>query len=144
MSFIIAAGLMLGASVAADTHRTQIDHRGHRVDITYRSDLAVTRRQVGVAAPGGRAGTLRCVWSARVSVAREARSTAGHVLTRTLSSDRPISGSRAGWCDGQRAAIAAEVAARSDTVRAHLMALADEDRATLAAELDTVHADARS
>lgn len=143
MNLIIAAGLLLG-SFTTDAHRLEIDHRGQRVDVTYRSDLDVEHRQVGTPAPGGRMSTLRCAWKARVSVQREARSPAGHVLTRTIASDAPIAGSRAGWCSGQRAAIAQEVAARSDDVRAHLLAVADRDREALALELDSAHSSARS
>lgn len=143
MSLIIAAGLLLGAP-AADAHRVEIDHRGHRVDVTYRSNLDVSHKQVGVAGPGGRASTLRCAWKANVSVHREARSAAGHVLARTIASDAPIEGSRPGWCSAQRAAIAQEVTARSTAVREHLLATAEQDREALALELDAAHAPARS
>ena len=142
MSIFIAAGLLLGAPVV-DSHRVEIDHQGQRVDVTYHSELAVKQRQVGTAGPAGRPSTLRCLWKANVSVEREARSAAGHVLKRTISSDAPIEGSRPGWCSGQRAAIEQEVASRSDQVREHLLAVAERDRETLALELDAAHSPAR-
>ena len=142
MSIIIAAGLLLGTG-AAEVHRVALDHRGQRVDVTYRSDVNVAHRQVGAVGAPGRPSTLRCTWQARVSVAREARSGAGHVLTRTIASDAPLTGSRAGWCSGQRDAIAKDVAARSDGVRDHLVAVAEQDHETLRAELDAAHLPAR-
>ncbi len=144
MNLILAAGLLLGTPVATDAHRVEMDHKGQRVDVTYRSDVAVKHKQIGSAGPGGRASTLQCAWKANVSVQREARSAAGHVLSRTISSDTPIEGRRAGWCSGQREAIAQEVAARSDTVRDHLLAIAEKDREALALELDRAHSPARS
>jgi hypothetical protein len=143
MNLIIAAGLLLG-SPTANGHRIEIDHRGQRVDVTYRSDMDVAHKQVGTVGAPGRASTLRCAWKARVSVQREARSAAGHVLTRTIASDVPIEGTRPGWCAGQRNAIAQEVAARSSDVRDHLLAVAERDREALALELDAVHSPARS
>lgn len=143
MSIIIAAGLLLGAA-PPEAHRVAIDHRGQRVDVVYRSDLDVSRRQIGAVGAPGRPSTLRCAWQARVSVQREARSAAGHVLTRTISSDVPLSGTRTGWCAGQRSAIAADVAARSSGVRDHLLAVAEQDHEALRAELDAAHGPARS
>ena len=143
MSIIIAAGLLLGAA-PPEAHRVAVDHRGQRVDVTYRSDLDIHHRQVGSAGAPGRPSTLRCTWKARVSVHREARSTAGHVLTRTIASDAPLSGTRPGWCAGQQKSIAADVAARSDRVRTHLLAVAEQDHDTLRAELDAAHGSARS
>lgn len=143
MSLIIAAGLLLGGQ-AVDAHRVELDHRGQRVDVTYRSTLDVTHKQVGTVGVGGRAGTLRCAWKAKVSVDREARSAAGHVLTRTIASDTPIEGSRPGWCAGQRDAIAQEVASRTGAVRDHLLAVAERDREALALELDAAHTPVRS
>lgn len=143
MSLMIVAGLLLGTP-ASDAHRVEMDHRGQRVDVSYRSDLDVQHRQVGSAAPAGRASTLRCTWEARVNVHREARSAAGKMLTRTIASDAPISGSRAGWCNGQEEAIAREIASRSGDVRAHLLAVAERDREALALELDSTQAPGRS
>lgn len=143
MSLILAAGLLLGAPTV-DAHRVEMDHRGQRVDVTYRSNLDVTHKQVGTVGVGGRANTLRCAWKANVSVDRQARSAAGHVLARTITSDTPIEGSRPGWCSGQQTAIAQEVAARTGTVREHLLAVAERDREALALELDAAHMPVRS
>ncbi|MEH3047003.1 hypothetical protein [Sphingomonas adhaesiva] len=144
MSFIIAAGLLLGSPVASDTHQVQLDHRGQRVDVTYRHDVTVRHQQVGAAGAPGRPTTLRCRWDAAVDVHREARHAAGHVMTRRISAEAPVSGSRPGWCAGQRDAIARDVAAASDKVRDHLMAVAARDQDAVLAELDAVHGPVRS
>jgi len=148
MNLIFVAGLLLGSpgidTPMTDSHRVELDHRGQRVDVTYRSDMDVAHKQVGAVGAPGRASSLRCAWKAKISVQREARSAAGHVLTRTIASDTPIEGSRPGWCSGQRTAIAREVAARSGDVREHLLAVAERDRDALALELDAAHSLARS
>ncbi|QNE31931.1 hypothetical protein F1C10_08275 [Sphingomonas sp. NBWT7] len=138
---IFFAGLLLGTPMI-DHHRVEIDHGGHRVEVTYRSDAALAHRQIGAAGAPGRPATLRCAWTAKLTVEREARSSAGHVLKRAIASETPISGTRPGWCDTQRGAIAQEVAMRSSEMREHLLAVAAEDRGALALELDRVHAPA--
>ncbi len=52
MNLILAAGLLLGTPIATDAHRVEIDHKGQRVDVTYRSDVAVKHKQIGAAGPG--------------------------------------------------------------------------------------------
>lgn len=143
MNLVVTMGLLLSAA-QPETHRVELDHRGARVDVTYRGDTLIEHKQIGMPAPGGRMSTLRCAWQARVSVHREARVAAGHVLTRTVASATPMEGSRPGWCSGQRVAIARDVAARSEDVRAHLLAVAASDRDTLALELDRAQTPARS
>lgn len=141
------AGLLLGASpaVADDTsHRTQLDHRGHRVDVVYRGATTIAHDQRGTAGAPGRPSSLHCVWRAAIAVDREARSAAGHVVTRRITATTPLRGTRPGWCSTQRRGIAAEVAARGEAVRDHLLAVAQEDRDTLVAELDAAHGADRS
>lgn len=144
MSLIIAAGLLLGSPIVGDAHQVQLDHRGQRVDVTYRHQVTVRHRQVGAAGAPGRPVSLRCRWEASVDVHREARHVAGHIMTRRISADVPVSGSRPGWCAGQRDAIAQDVAAASGRVRDHMMAVAARDQDAVLAELDTLHGPARS
>ena len=141
----LAAGLAIAAGPAGATeHRVRVEHRGGAVDAVYRADVAIDHRQVGAVGPGGRPSTLRCVWSAGVTVEREARHGSGRVMTRAIRRDDVAQGSRHGWCDGQRDAIAKDVAARTDRVRDAMLAAAEEDRSVLRAELDTLHTDQRS
>ncbi|KTT72843.1 hypothetical protein NS334_08340 [Sphingomonas endophytica] len=135
---------MLGSPVAAEPHRVQLDHRGQRVDVTYRSDVDVTHKQVGAVGAPGRPSALRCAWTASVNVHREARHAAGHVVARTISSEAPLTGSRPGWCATQGDAIAQDVAAKSGRVRDHLLAVAARDQDALVAELDAAHDTSRS
>ena len=135
MSYLIAAAL-LQAAAGTPAHSVQIDHNGQPVDVTYRSDVSVTHRQVGAAGAPGRPNTLRCTWKAAIDVHREARHPGGLTMARTISADTPVSGSRNGWCATQRDAIAADVAQRSGAIRDHLLAVAAEDHQTLRAELD--------
>lgn len=145
MNIAILAGLMLGSSVQApDVHHSRIDHRGASVDVTHRSDVRVEHRQVGSVGPGGRSSSLRCAWSAKMVVHREARSSSGSMLTRTIGSETPLTGSRPGWCSSQRSAIASDVSARSDRLRDHLLAVAEQDHDSLRAELDALHGPSRS
>ncbi|TCP33361.1 hypothetical protein [Sphingomonas sp. BK235] len=150
MAFSIVAGLALALTAteplpaAPDAaHQVQLDHRGQRVDVTYRSDIDVTHRQIGAVGAPGRPSALRCAWQASVAVQREARHPAGHVLARTVSAEQPLTGSRPGWCATQKDAIARDVAARSDTVREHLLAVAARDQDALVAELDAAHGTVR-
>ena len=142
MAFSIVAGLALALTAteplpaAPDAaHQVQLDHRGQRVDVTH--------RQIGAVGAPGRPSALRCAWQASVAVQREARHPAGHVLARTVSAEQPLTGSRPGWCATQKDAIARDVAARSDTVREHLLAVAARDQDALVAELDAAHGTVR-
>lgn len=144
MSFIIAAGVLLGAAGASDAHQVRMDHRGQRVDVTYRHAVTVRHEQVGAAGAPGRPSTLRCRWNAALDVHREARHAAGHVVARRIRADAPVAGSRPGWCAGQRDAIARDVAAASGRMLDHLMAVAARDRDAVLAELDAAHDSARS
>jgi hypothetical protein len=144
MRYVILAGLALGmvaAPAAAREHRVRVDHHAGAVDAVYRANVAVSHRQVGAVVPGGRASSLRCMWSAGMTVDREARHPAGGVMTRSISRDNVAEGSRPGWCETHRASIAREVALRTDRVREEMMAVAEEDHSVLRAELDRAHQD---
>ncbi len=144
MTYILATGLILGlaaATVPAATvdHATRIDHHSGPVDARYRGTVAVAHRQVGSVAPGGRASTLRCMWSANMVVDRHATAATGTTMTRNFVRNDIASGSRAGWCDTQRNSIAKEVAARMQDMNGHIVAVAQEDHDVLRAELDRAH-----
>lgn len=137
---ILAIALLLGGAPTAE-HRVAVDHPAGAVDATYRSTVAIARRQLGAVAPGGRPQTLRCAWSAGMTVERSARHASGAMLTRTLRRDDVLAGSRPGWCGTHRDGIAREVASRGAHVRDQLLAVAAEDRTALHAELDRHLAD---
>jgi hypothetical protein len=144
MTIMILAGLLLGVTgpVTALEHRVAVEHRGGTVDAAYRAELSIHHRQVGSVSAPGRASTLRCQWRADLDVARDARHAAGSA-GRALRRQGVATGSRAGWCGAHREAIAREVAGRADEWRRHMLAVAEEDRADLLAEIDRLHDDRR-
>ena len=143
MGYILAAGLALSAASAAVglqvDHHVQIDHHSGPVAVSYRGDVAVTHKQVGTVAPGGRASSLRCQWEASMTVARQATATSGASFSRSIDSAPILTGSRPGWCSTHQAAITREVAAKTAHMQDHLRELAQDDHETLRAELDRVH-----
>ncbi len=144
MNMLLVAGLVLGSMAASDgalEHRMQMDHHSGPVAVRYSADVGVTHKQIGAVATGGRPSTLRCQWSANVTVHREAKAGTGATLLRSASRDGVIEGSRPGWCSANRSAIAQEVARRQDSVRDHLQAVAQEDHGLLRAEMDRLHAE---
>lgn len=145
-SIVVGAAIAMLSAVPAfaSEHRVRLDHPVGAVEAVYRADVAIAHRQVGASTPGGRASTLRCMWTAGVTVDREARHDSGRVMTRSIRRDAVAEGSRPGWCDGQRQAIAREVAMRTDRVRQEMLAIAREDHSVLRAELDQLHADQRA
>ena len=146
MNMLLIAGLVLGAAAASDgaiEHQVQLDHHSGPVAVRYSADVGVTHRQIGAVATGGRPSTLRCMWSANMTVHREARATAGTMLTRSAARDGVIRGSRARWCGTNRQAIAQEVAQRRDALHDHLQAVAQEDHPMLRAEMDRLHPETR-
>ncbi|MFD1787728.1 hypothetical protein ACFSC3_09095 [Sphingomonas floccifaciens] len=141
----IIAALLTGAAaagaVSADvghSHNVRIDHHRGPVDAEYRSSVTITHRQIGAVTPGRAGSTLRCLWRADMTVERDARHAAG-TMTRTMTRDGALTGSRPGWCDGAKAAIARDVAIRGTVLRDHLVAMAEQDRAVLTAEVDRLH-----
>ena len=145
MHVMLVAALLTGAApgAAAADHVVRVDHPAGAVDARYRGRITIAHRQVGAASPGGRPSTLRCHWRADLAVDRVATLSTG-TATRSFGRDAVLAGTRPGWCETSRAAIARDVAARADEVHGHLRALAREDHAPLRADLDRLHAVSRA
>ncbi len=143
MAYLLTAGLMLGAAGAAlgmtVDHQSRLDHHSGPVATHYRGTVAVSHKQVGAVAPAGKGSTLRCDWAASMVVDRRAATASGATMTRQIESRPIVSGTRAGWCVTNRAAIAREVADRTADMQDHLIDLAREDHETLRSELDRIH-----
>jgi hypothetical protein len=77
-------------------------------------------------------------------VDRQARAASGTVMARNMVREGVVSGSRPGWCDTQRKAIAREVATQIKNVNRHVAVLAQEDHDVLRAELDRLHGGTRA
>ena len=148
MAYLVTAGLVLAATGAAlgmtIDHQNHVDHHSGPVAVEYRGDVAITHKQVGAVAPGGRASSLRCDWAATMKVARHAVAASGTRLVRSIDSEPVVSGTRPGWCAASRRAITKEVASRTADMQAHLKVLAREDETMLRAELDRIHGPQRA
>ncbi len=148
MAYLVTAGLVLAAIGAAlgmtIDHQNHVDHHSGPVAVDYRGDVAITHKQVGAVAPGGRASSLRCDWAATMTVARHAVAASGTRLVRSIDSEPVVSGTRPGWCAASRRAITKEVASRTADMQARLEVLAREDETMLRAELDRIHGPQRA
>jgi hypothetical protein len=127
--------IFIALAAAAATHNVQVEHRGAPIQAVYSAQPDIRMRTIGAATPNRMDGQ-RCRWTATVKVER--RLEQGGALTRTLSGDQQLSGSAPGACAQQAKGIEREVAGRSDFVRSQLLAVAEQDRAQLLAELDAV------
>jgi hypothetical protein len=132
----LASGALAVGTGGALSHQTRLDHHSGAAHADYRGDIVVEHRQVGNPAPGGRQSTLSCRWTAGLVVNRQARHASGSTHSRSFERANVIEGSRPGWCDSHRSAIAQEIARRHGELRDHLVATAQEDHAVLRAELD--------
>jgi hypothetical protein len=139
MSIFLALGLALAAPEpvhATLEHRASFEHAGANVDAHYRARVVLVRRQVGAVAKAGMPSSLRCAWRAHLRVEREARSGEKLRLNRSIDREAVLSGSRPGWCGVSEAAVRDEIARRSDEIRVHLLAMANEDQMMLKAEIE--------
>ena len=125
---------LIALAAAAATHHVQIEHAGAPVEAVYTARADVEMRTIGAHVPN-RTDMRRCLWTATLIVERQL---GGHPGTpRVISSDRELSGSRAGACtENKRRSIEQDVAGRGDTIATHLLAVAERDRTPLLAELD--------
>ena len=137
MSLAIGAMLLAAATATpAGAHQVTVQHPSGPVQADYRGTVQVEHRQLGTVAPGGRPSTLRCAWTAHLSVDRAATRGQDASFSRSFVRNDVASGSRPGWCSTNRDAIARDVAARVGDTGRHLALAAGEDRPVLDAELD--------
>ena len=117
------------------THNIQIDHGGKPVQATYSARAEFRHKTVGAKTPN-RMDMQRCQWTATIVVDRALSH--GPALARTVSSDKRFSGSEAGACTTERRSGERNLAQHDAAIRAHLIAVAEADRAPLLAELDAI------
>lgn len=139
-----AVGLAFPA-VAAEyhdfRHQVEVPHGERQVTAVYQPKTMVRYRQVGNMTPN-RPSTARCMWQAEIAVERHLQAPAGqgsHVV-RTLVPTKVIEGSTNGRCAQGKDQVDSALARRSDEVRAHVLAVAAEDRNALMAELNVAGA----
>lgn len=133
----LSLGLLLAAPFSEIVHSARIDHPSGPAHAEYRMRVDVRHQQLGVAAPGSHAATLRCRWRADLVVDRQASHATG-TLRRVLHREDVASGSRPGWCTANRAVIAKDVASSTGAMRGAAAALAGQDAEALRAELDLI------
>jgi hypothetical protein len=130
----------LAAASPAPSHEVIVQHRGAAYAVSYRPQVTTEMKTVGLSA-GTRMSTERCRWTMTVQVARQIRRQGdSDGVDRLLPASRTIRGDRAGSCAHGRDAIAAEQTARAESLRTHLVEVADADRATVVADIDSAHA----
>ncbi|WHO37516.1 hypothetical protein PMI04_013160 [Sphingobium sp. AP49] len=129
--------LILMALAAAATHNVSVEHHGSQVGATYTARTEIQTRTIGAKTPN-RMDNQRCLWTATIVVDRKLDH--GPALARTVSSDKQFSGSEPGACAASRQTGARNIARYQDKIAAHLVDVAQADRAPLLAELDQVRA----
>ena len=141
MTLLLAFAAGTSAPVDVAPHRVAIDHRGAPVTLVYDADVRVKTRDIGAATPN-RPDSRRCLWNVQLVAARhvEAERAAQPALRHAFEAEKVAEGSRHGTCMMNRAAIAADVAAKQTKIQGQLQALADRDRSVVLAELDTARA----
>lgn len=131
--------VLAAASAAPDLahlrHEAAVDHGGNRYTLSYRPEVALRTRTVGVS-PGTRPSTERCMWTASIYVHRGVQGEGqGVALDKQLGGEWTIKGSVPGACVQARGAVEAALAARQDAIRAHVTQMAAADRPRALADI---------
>jgi hypothetical protein len=134
MITIIISSLALAIAPQPVAHSVTVDHQSAPVKATYRADVEVSTRQIGMSA-GARPSTARCTWQARVGVVRDIAREDGTPISRRLDEDRRFEGSRPGSCMAATAQIERDLGSHQEAVRAHVKQVAERDEQNLRAEL---------
>lgn len=137
MISLFVSSLALAVAPQPIAHTVTVEHQSAPLNATYRADVDVSTRQVGMSA-GTRPSTARCLWQARVGVVREiARENTG-MYSRKLDADKLIEGSRPGSCSSVTRQLERDLAAIQGDVRAHVVEVAQRDGDALRADLRTM------
>lgn len=133
-------GMTLAVPAAALEHEVVIDHPVGTIAADYEGAVRVETKQIGTVAAAGRQSTLRCQWTATLTVERSARLGDAIQSRRSMTRDDVATGSSPGWCSTQEKSIDRLVEARRDTFREAMLALVAEDRGAILAEADSARA----
>ena len=132
----VLAGCIASPALALE-HEVVIDHVSGPIAADYTGAVTVETRQTGTVGAAGRPSTLRCEWTASLTVERTAKLRDTMSSRRTLTSEDVASGSRPGWCETQTKAIDKLVESRRESFRGAMLAMVEQDRAALLAEADS-------
>jgi hypothetical protein len=140
----LSIAVLLGACAASPAmaleHEVVIEHAAGTIAADYAGTVTVETRQVGSAGVAGRPNSLRCVWTASLSVERIAKVGENLSSRRSMTGDDVASGSRPGWCLAQANAIDRLVDSRRETFRTAMLELVEQDRSAILAEADSLRA----
>jgi hypothetical protein len=147
MKKLTLAGLAISACLATPAaaleHEVVIAHDAGTIAADYKGAVTIETKQIGTAGAAGRPSTLRCRWTASLTLDRTASVGETMRSRRSMTQDDVASGSRAGWCDRQMPAIEKLVDSRRETFRTAMLALVEQDRATILAEAETARSGTR-
>lgn len=136
MSVAVLSTPALASEFQDIRHQVEVPHGERQVTAVYQPKTLVSYRQIGNMSPN-RPSSARCLWKAEIAVERHLQAPAGegsHVV-RTLVPTKLIEGSTNGRCAQGKDQANTAIARRADEVRAHVLAVAAEDRTALMAEL---------
>ena len=136
-------GVCLATPAAALEHAVVIDHSVGPIAADYEGAVEVRTRQVGSVRVAGRPKTLRCEWTASLSVERTAKLGTTFQTRRAMDRDNVASGSHPGVCGTQASVIDAQVESRRETFRAAMLELVEQDRSAILAEAESLAASRR-
>lgn len=136
---VMLAVLSALVSTSAVAHGTTLEHRGAAYQVDYRPHIAMESRTIGHSV-GTRMSTERCLWTATVRVERQIRR-AGEAasLDTVLPAARIIKGQQPGSCRQAGDRPAQLVVAQDDKLRAHVVSVAEQDRAAVISDIDAAH-----
>lgn len=144
MKKLALAGVVIGTCLTAPAfaleHEVVIEHPAGTIAADYDGAVKVETKQVGTAGVAGRPSTLRCNWTASLSVERTAIVGESLQSRRTLTRADVARGSKPGWCETRTKAIDQLVDAKRDEFHTAMLALVEQDRTTILAEADSLRA----
>lgn len=147
MRRLALAGMVIGTCLTTPAfaleHEVTIEHPAGTIAADYDGAVKVETRQVGTAGVAGRPNTLRCNWTASLSVERTAKVGDSLQSRRSMMRENVASGSKPGWCETRAKAIDELVDAKRDKFYTAMLDLVEQDRTVILAEADGVSSNNR-
>ena len=140
---IMMLAYLAAASLAATqpiVHEDKVAHQGTSYQVSYRPHVTTSLRTIGMSA-GSRPSTQQCRWTATIALDREIHSATGERLAKRLpGAERVIEGYQPGHCEQARRTVETQIAARIESERGAVLAMAQADRSHVLADIDAAHA----
>lgn len=135
--FLTLASSVAIAALAHPVHSAQIDHASNAYTAAYQTRSTLHLDQVN-AVHAMREVQPRCRWKADLVVHRAVEGVAA--LSKPIHQFAPLAGTYAGSCVNARSQIEAEIARHSQARSGEAVTVAQQDRAVLVGELDSLRA----